>query len=94
MPDDVQGAVPRPGEPLEEEIPQAAQAWVGDTAIVFAERDGDTAVLAVHGPRLEWRVVRAPAGRTVRAGPYDLTVTGFGRAHGRDVVRCTVALPG
>lgn len=79
---------------MEEEIPRSAQAWVGDTAIVFAEREGDTAVLAVHGRRLEWTVVRAPAGRTVRAGPYDLTVIGFARAHGREVVRCTVSLPG
>lgn len=76
-----------------EEVPQAAQAWIGEVAVAFADRDGDVAVLAVHGEGVEYHVVRAPLGRTVDAGPFAVTVTGFGRGHGRDVVTFTVADP-
>ena len=73
-----------------EEVPQAAQAWIGNTAIAFAERDGDVAILAVHGHDVEYHIVEAPLGTTVEAGPFSVTVTGFGHEHGRDVVRFTV----
>lgn len=76
-----------------EEVPQAAQAWIGDVAVAFAERDGDVAVLAVHGENVEYHVVEAPLGATVDAGPFEVTVTGFGFEHGRDVVRFTAAVP-
>lgn len=77
--------------PRTESVPQAAQAWIGEVAVVFAERAGDVAVLAVHGQDVEYHVVEAPLGTAVDAGPFTVTVVGFGFEHGRDVVRITVA---
>ncbi|HEY3685222.1 MAG TPA: hypothetical protein VGL93_19485 [Streptosporangiaceae bacterium] len=74
-------------------VPQAAQAWIGDVAIVFAERRGDVAVLAVHGREVAYHVVEAELGRTVDAGPFAVTATAFGFEHGRDVVVLTVTEP-
>lgn len=79
--------------PRTEEVPQAAQAWIGEVAVAFADREGDVAVLAVHGQDVEYHVVRAPLGQAMDAGPFTVTVTGFGHAHGRDVVRFTVGDP-
>lgn len=74
-------------------IPRGAQAWIGDIAIAFAGRTGDAADLVVHGDRHEATDVPARVGTTVRAGPYDVTVTGFGRRHGVEVVRLVVSVP-
>ncbi|HEY3687311.1 MAG TPA: hypothetical protein VGL93_30020 [Streptosporangiaceae bacterium] len=79
------------GNRRREVIPQAAQAWIGDTAIAFGARDGDVAELAVHGDQVEYHVVRAPLRQVVRAGPFDVRVTGFGYEGGREVVRVTVS---
>lgn len=74
-------------------VPQAAQTWIGDVAIAFAERRGDVAVLAVHGREVAYHVVEAGLGRTVDAGPFEVTATGFDVEHGRDVVMLTVTEP-
>jgi hypothetical protein len=91
--DGVDDGVPRPGRPIEGTISQSTQLWVGDVAVVFAQRDGDVAVLAVHGERVEWHVVNALIGETVQAGPYALTVTGleYDRDRDRDLVSVRIS---
>ena len=77
-------------KPRTETVPQAAQVWIGEVAVAFAERQGDVAVFAVHGEDVEYHIVQAPLGTAVAAGPFRVTVTGFGFQHGRDFVRFTV----
>lgn len=73
---------------------QATQAWFGDNALAFNMRDGDAAVLAMGGETMTNQIFEVKVGQTVRAGPYEITVLGFGYKHERDVVDVIVSVPG
>jgi len=87
------GAVP-PMPPEEREILQSAQTWFGDDALAYMFRDGDAAVLSVGGETVAYQVVRAEAGQTVRAGPYEIRVVALEARDGHDYVRVIVSAPG
>lgn len=73
---------------------QATQAWFGDNALAFNMRDGDAAVLAMGGETMANQIFEVKVGQTVQAGPYEITVLGFGYRNERDVVDVIVSVPG